>query len=82
MYTRLKELREDSDMNQTQIAKILGVGQRAISHYELGENCIPIEILKRLADYYGTSVDYLLYRTDVKEPYPESKKLKLLQELE
>ncbi|MCL2696496.1 MAG: helix-turn-helix domain-containing protein [Oscillospiraceae bacterium] len=82
MYTRLKELREDSDMNQTQIAEIVGKNQRSFSHYELGDNIIPVEVLIKLADYYGTSVDYLLYRTDVKEPYPESKKLKLLMGLE
>lgn len=61
---RLKDLREDSDLTQQNIADILCISQRAYAHYELGTREIPIELLIRLADYYKTSVDYLLERTD------------------
>lgn len=66
MYPRIRALREDHDMNQTQLAKILGMSQTGYSKYETGENDIPTQILIKLADYYGTSVDYLLGRTDKK----------------
>ncbi|MCL2696495.1 MAG: helix-turn-helix domain-containing protein [Oscillospiraceae bacterium] len=81
-YMRIKDLREDSDLSQKKIAEILNIKQTTYSGYEIGRRQISVEALHKLADYYGTSVDYLLYRTDVKEPYPESKKLKLLMELE
>ena len=64
MYPRLRSLREDRDMNQTQIAKILNMSQTGYSKYETGENDIPTNILIKLADYYGVSVDYILGRTD------------------
>lgn len=73
-YKRIKDLREDTDLNQTQLAKMLGMSQTGYSKYETGENDIPTSILMELADYYGTSVDYLLGRTDEKNPYPNSKK--------
>lgn len=72
-YTRIKDLREDTDLNQTQFAKILGMSQTGYSKYETGENDIPTGILIEIADYYGTSIDYLLGRTDEKKPYPQSK---------
>ena len=72
-YTRIKELREDTDMNQTEFAKILGMSQTGYSKYETGENDIPTSILFKLADYYDTSIDYILGRTDIKKPYPASK---------
>ena len=72
-YRRIKELREDTDMNQTQIAKILGMSQTGYSKYETGENDIPTSILIKLADYYDTSVNYILGRTDERKPYPVSK---------
>ena len=56
-YRRIKELREDTDMNQPQFAKILGMSQTGYSKYETGENDIPTSILIKLADYYDTSVD-------------------------
>ena len=71
-YTRIKELREDTDMNQTEFAKILGMSQTGYSKYETGENDIPTSILFKLADYYDTSIDYILGRTDIKKPYPAS----------
>ena len=66
MYRRIKDLREDCDMNQTEMAKLLGMSQTGYSKYETGENDIPTQILIRLADFYGTSVDYLLGRVDKK----------------
>ena len=69
-YQRLRNLREDSDMNQTQFAKYLGMSQTGYSKYETGENDIPTDILIKIADYYDTSVDYLLNRTDERKPYP------------
>lgn len=67
MYKRIRDLREDSDLNQTQIAKMLGMSQTGYSKYETGENDIPTAILIRLADFYNVSIDYLLGQTDVKE---------------
>lgn len=66
MYGRLRDLREDKDLNQTQVAKILGMSQTGYSKYETGENDIPTEILIKLADFYEVSVDYILNRTDNK----------------
>lgn len=73
-YERIRNLREDSDLTQAEIAKHLHISQRAYSHYENDERAIPIETLIRLACYYRTSLDYLTNRTDVKKPYPPSKK--------
>ena len=70
MYPRIRDLREDRDMNQTELAKILGMSQTGYSKYETGENDIPVAILEKLADFYQTSVDYLLGRTDEPRPYP------------
>ncbi|MBQ3203229.1 MAG: helix-turn-helix transcriptional regulator [Clostridia bacterium] len=64
MYKRLRDLREDSDMTQTQLAKLLGMSQTGYSKYETGENDIPTQILIKLADLYDTSVDYILGRTN------------------
>lgn len=69
MYPRLRNLREDKDLSQTQMAKILGMSQTGYSKYETGENDIPTSILIKLARYHNTSVDYLLGLTDKKEPY-------------
>ena len=66
MYRRIRDLREDKDLTQKQIAEILGMSQTGYSKYETGENDIPTAILIKLADYYKTSVDYLLGRTDKK----------------
>ena len=70
MYCRLRDLREDADLNQTQVAQYLGMSQTGYSKYETGENDIPTQVLIKLADFYGTSVDYLLGRTNRREPYP------------
>lgn len=64
MYKRIRDLREDKDLNQTQIAKTLKMSQTGYSKYETGENDIPTHILISLADFYNVSVDYILGRTD------------------
>ena len=65
-YERIKNLREDMDLTQTDIARALFISQRTYSYYESGGHDMPTEILVKLADYYDVSVDYLLGRTDVK----------------
>ncbi len=69
MYKRVRDLREDRDINQTQLAKILGMSQTGYSKYETGENDIPTSVLIKLARFYNTSVDYILGETDIKERY-------------
>ena len=71
MALRIRELREDHDLKQTDLAKALCVSQATYSRYESGKMTIPHQLLCALADYYHTSVDYLLGRTDSKEP-PEA----------
>lgn len=66
MYKRIRDLREDRDMTQKQVAQVLGMSQTGYSKYETGENDIPTTVLLKLADFYGTTVDYLLGRTDAK----------------
>ena len=70
MYPRIRDLREDTDMNQTEFAKLLGMSQTGYSKYERGENDVPSDVLIALAKIHKTSVDYLLGLTDIKEPYP------------
>jgi len=72
METRIKTLREDNDLTQSEVSKIINTSQVAYSYYELGKRGIPLELLCTLADYYNTSVDYLLCRTDEPKPYPKS----------
>ena len=69
MYKRIRDLREDRDLTQTQVAKILGMSQTGYSKYETGENDLPSAVLIKLADFYDTSVDYILGRTDNIKPY-------------
>lgn len=64
MYKRIRDLREDKDLTQKQIAEILGMSQTGYSKYETGENDIPTQILIKLADFYQTSTDYILGRTN------------------
>lgn len=64
MYPRIRDLREDHDMNQTELAQKLGMSQTGYSKYETGENDIPTGILIKLARLYNTSIDYLLGETD------------------
>ena len=74
MANRLRELREDRDLVQRELASLLNVHQTTYSDYERGKLNIPIAALKELADFYDVSVDYLLYRTDEPKPYPKSKR--------
>lgn len=69
METRIKNLREDNDLTQKQISQFLNISQVAYSYYELDKRHIPIELLCKLADFYNTSTDYLLYRTNEIKPY-------------
>lgn len=64
MYPRIRDLREDHDYNQTEVATMLGMSQTGYSKYETGENDIPTTILIKLARFYNTSIDYLLGETD------------------
>ncbi len=64
MYRRIRDLREDKDLTQTQMGKILSCSQRVYSNYERGDIDIPTAILIKLADFHNVSVDYLLNRTD------------------
>ena len=66
MYRRIRDLREDHDLTQRQVAQMLGMSQTGYSKYETGENDIPTAVLIKLANFYKTSVDYLLDRTDKK----------------
>ena len=72
MNTRIKSLREDHDLTQKQLSSILNISQVAY-YYELEKRSIPLELLSKLAYFYETSVDYLLYRTDEYIPYPKVK---------
>ena len=69
MYPRIRDLREDKDMTQTQVAKLLGMSQTGYSKYETGENDIPTAILIKLAELHNTSIDYLLRQTSQLKRY-------------
>ena len=64
MYQRIRDLREDRDITQKEIARILNCSQQVYSNYELGQRDIPTDVLIKLADFYKVSIDYLLGRTD------------------
>ncbi len=72
MY-RLKDLREDKDLTQIEVAKILKTTQNQYSRYETGLRYMPIYHLETLAKFYNTSIDYIVGLTNVKEPYPRKK---------
>ena len=67
---RIRDLREDNDIKQKQIADYLMCDQSLYSKYEREERPLPLEYAVKLADFYGVSVDYLLCRTNEKKPYP------------
>ena len=72
MYeNRFRDLREDRDLTQKDLAQMLKVHQTTYSDYELGQLNVPISVLHKLADFYSVSIDYLLGRTNVKKPYPK-----------
>ena len=73
MKTRIKNLREDNDLTQSEISKLLNISQVAYSYYELNKRNILLELLSKLDDYYNTSIDYLVYRTDEMKPYSKRK---------
>ena len=73
MHYRLRYLRDEKNYSQSRLAAMLNMSQTGYSKYETGENDIPTAILLRLAEIYGTSTDYILGRTDVREAYPRKK---------
>lgn len=73
IYKRIRDLREDCNLNQTKVAEILGMLQTEYSKYEIGENDIPTAVLIKLARFYDTSIDYLLGETHYRERYPKSR---------
>lgn len=74
MYERIRELREDNDLKQKDLAAFLKLHQTTYSSYELGKLNVPAPVLVQLAGYYNTSVDYLLGLTDSREPYPPARR--------
>ena len=70
---RLKEIREDRDLLQQDVADILKIKQQQYSDYEIGKTLIPINYLSDLADFYNVSIDYLLNKTNERKPYPKKK---------
>ena len=68
-YQRIRDLREDRDLTQSEIAHYLNIKQNTYSRYETNDRDIPLDIMGQLADFYNTSVDYLMGRTDEKKPY-------------
>ena len=73
MYERIRNMREDKDMTQAQMAEYLKIHQTTYSDYELGNLNIPVQVLDKIADLFGTSIDYLVNRTDEKRRYPRKK---------
>ena len=71
---RIKDLREDKDKIQSDIANLLKITRQQYGLYETGKRDIPIDLLIILADFYDTSTDYILERTNTREPYPRNKK--------
>ncbi|WP_295215926.1 helix-turn-helix transcriptional regulator [Ruminococcus sp.] len=72
-YERIRNLREDADFTQQHMADLLFINRRTYSSYEVGSRMISPEILGKIADIFQTSVDYLMGRTDIREPYPKKK---------
>ncbi|MBE6996425.1 MAG: helix-turn-helix transcriptional regulator [Ruminococcaceae bacterium] len=68
---RIRDLREDADLKQRQLAELLHCDQSLYSKYEREERPLPLEYAEKLADFYNVSVDYLLGRTPIKTPYPK-----------
>ena len=72
-HLRIRDLREDADLTQTDVARELGIDQRTYSNYETEKRDMPIKHYRKLAIFYHTSVDYLLGLTDERRPYPRTK---------
>ena len=75
MYERIRDLRIDKDLSQKDVAAQLHCTQQAYSNYELGQRDIPTPVLAELAQFYNTSIDYILGLTDEQKPYPRKKKI-------
>ena len=73
MYKRIRNIREDKDMTQSQMAEYLRIHQTTYSDYEIGKLNIPVQVLDKIADLFETSIDYLVNRTDVEKHYPRKK---------
>lgn len=73
---RLKDLREDHDLTQEEVSKLLNITRPQYSLYETGKRDIPVDLLRILAKFYNTSLDYIVGETDIFERYPEIKKRK------
>lgn len=73
---RLKDLREDNDLTQARIAKLLNITRPQYSLYETGKRDIPVDLLRILAKFYNTSLDYIVGETNISERYPEIPKKK------
>ena len=73
METRIRDLRDDHDLSQSEVAEAIGITQRKYSYLETGQQPWTDELLDSLAGFYHTSVDYLLKRTDIPKPYPRKK---------
>ena len=73
-YPRLKDLREDQELGQKEVAAVLGIDQRVYSTYEIGKREIPTHLVIRLADLYNTSTDYILGLTDETKPYKRNRR--------
>lgn len=71
---RIKDLREDADITQKQLANYLNIKQNTYSQYENGQRQIPIDALIKLAQYFDTSVDYILQLTNERKPYSKTKR--------
>ncbi len=69
----LKKLREEKSLSQNELAKKLNINQVGYYYYETEKRDIPTKMLHKLADYYNTSIDYILNRTNTKKPYPKIK---------
>lgn len=74
---RLRDMREDMDLTQTELAESLHIKQNTYSQYENGQRGVPIDILIKLSEIFNTSVDYILGLTDESKPYPRIKQLML-----
>ena len=74
MYrSRLRDMREDNDLTQKEVAALLKIDQRTYSNYETGKRSMPVEQYRSLAVFYKTSVDYLIGLTNTAKPYPKAK---------
>ena len=71
MYNKIRDLREDNDMKQTELARYLNCSQQAYSYYELGKRSVPSDVLIKLADLYRTNIDFILGLTRNKTYYKD-----------